>query len=193
MCIFKFLIDSVLRRNKGNTPWLIFLLRYSKFFILKHFDRDKFFYAESREEKKLLTWWLFLGPSPPRCRDVNCCCSPTIPSHIWFTVLRSRYKTNRKILLLVVNKFPYSQKSKNYFACNCLSRIRLFSIPDPGSGSASKNLSIFNPNLFLSSRKFDPGHSSPIRNLIFYPSRIPDLGVKKAPDPASATLLSRHS
>jgi hypothetical protein len=54
-------------------------------------------------------------------------------------------------------------------------------IPDPGSGSASKNLSIFNTKkLFLSSRKYDPGCSSRIRIQIFYPSRIPDPGVKKA-------------
>ncbi len=39
----------------------------------------------------------------------------------------------------------------------------------------------FNPKkLFLSSRKYDPGCSSRIR--ILYPSRIPDPGVKKAPD-----------
>ncbi len=37
--------------------------------------------------------------------------------------------------------------------------------------------------MFLSSRKYDPGCSSRIRILIFYPSRIPDPGVKKAPDP----------
>jgi hypothetical protein len=43
--------------------------------------------------------------------------------------------------------------------------------------------------LFLSSRKYDPwfsGYSSPPRILItVYPSRIPDSGVKKAPDPGS--------
>jgi hypothetical protein len=44
---------------------------------------------------------------------------------------------------------------------------------------------------FLSSRKCDPGWSSRIRILTFYPFRIPDPGVKKAPDPGSgsATLL----
>ncbi len=85
------------------------------------------------------------------------------------------------------------------------SRIRLFSIQDPGSelspsripgpGSASKNLSILTPKKpkkwFLSSRKCDPGCSSRIRMLTFYPSRIPDPGVKRAPDPGSgsATLF----
>jgi hypothetical protein len=60
-------------------------------------------------------------------------------------------------------------------------RIRIFSIPDPGS--TSKNL------IILSSQKYDPGCSS--RILTFYPSWIPDPGVKKAPDPgtSSATLL----
>jgi hypothetical protein len=70
------------------------------------------------------------------------------------------------------------------------SRIRTVSIPDPGS--ASKNLSILTPKKktkkwFISSRKYeyDPGCSSRIRMLTFYPSRIPDPGVKKAPDPGS--------
>jgi hypothetical protein len=52
------------------------------------------------------------------------------------------------------------------------SRVRIFSIPDPGS--ASKNLSILIQKI-LSSRKYDPGCSS----------RIPDPGVKKAQDPGS--------
>ncbi len=45
--------------------------------------------------------------------------------------------------------------------------------------------------VFLSSKKYDPGCSSRIRMLSFYLSRIPDPGVKKAPDPGSgsATLI----
>ena len=74
----------------------------------------------------------------------------------------------------------------------CLSRIRIFSIPDPGSrvkkipgsGSASKNLSILTQKMFLSwvvsSGKYDPGCSSRIRILNFYQSRIQ--GSKKSPD-----------
>ncbi len=59
----------------------------------------------------------------------------------------------------------------------CLSRIWRVSIPDP----------------HLSSRKYDTGCSSQIRiRILFflYPSRIPEPGVKKAPDPVSrsATL-----
>ncbi len=47
-----------------------------------------------------------------------------------------------------------------------------------------KEFKYFNPKkLLLSSRKYDPGCSSRIRILIFYPPRIPDPGVKKAPDP----------
>ncbi len=79
------------------------------------------------------------------------------------------------------------------------SRIRIFSIPDPGS--ASKNFKYFNPKKwFLSSRKYDPGCSSQIR--IPDPGsrgqtgtgswiqgskrhRILDPGVKKASDPRS--------
>jgi hypothetical protein len=63
------------------------------------------------------------------------------------------------------------------------SRIRLFSIPDPnclypGSRIRIKEFKYFNPKKwFLSFRKYDPGSSSRIRMLTFYPSRIPD------PDP----------
>jgi hypothetical protein len=64
-----------------------------------------------------------------------------------------------------------------------------FSITDPGSmvkktpdpGSSQKDLSIFYPNLLLSSWKH---HSGCLL-------RIPDPGVKKAPDPGSATLALR--
>jgi hypothetical protein len=76
------------------------------------------------------------------------------------------------------------------------SQIGTVSIPGPGS--AWKNLSILTPKetkkWFLSSRKYDPGCSSRIRILTFYPSRIPDPGVKKAPDPGSgsATLVPNH-
>jgi hypothetical protein len=74
----------------------------------------------------------------------------------------------------------------------CLSRIRLFSIPDPGSKLFPSRIRIkefkyFNPKKwFTSSRKYDPGCSSRIRILTFYPSRI-----KKAPDlgSGSATLF----
>jgi hypothetical protein len=61
------------------------------------------------------------------------------------------------------------------------SRIRNFSIPDPGS--ASKNLSILSPKNYLQAldnmiRVAHPGSRSWIRILTFYPSRIPDPGVK---------------
>jgi hypothetical protein len=71
------------------------------------------------------------------------------------------------------------------------SRIQLFSIPDPNClhpGSASKNFSVLTQKKwFLSSRKYDPGCLSwvPDPDADFYPSRIPDPGVKKAPDPGS--------
>ncbi len=87
----------------------------------------------------------------------------------------------------------------------CLSRIPLFSIPDPGSElcisipdpGSSKNLSILTPKKakkwFLSSKKYDPGCSFriPDPDADFFPSRIPDPGVKKAPNPGSATLPLR--
>ncbi len=53
----------------------------------------------------------------------------------------------------------------------CLSRIK--NIPVPGSASKKLTFKCFYPKkLFLSSRKYDPGCSSRIRILIFYPSRI---------------------
>ncbi len=75
--------------------------------------------------------------------------------------------------------------SRNFFS----SRIRTVSIPDPGS--SLKNLSILTPKKakkwFLSSKKYDPSCSSriPDPDADFLPSRIPDPGVKKAPNPGS--------
>jgi hypothetical protein len=62
------------------------------------------------------------------------------------------------------------------------SRIRIVSIPDPGS--ASKNLRILSQKkLFLSSRKYDSGCSFRIRILTFYPSRIQGSKRHQIPDP----------
>ncbi len=73
----------------------------------------------------------------------------------------------------------------------CLSRI-----PDPKKfypGSRIririKEFKYFYPKkFFLSSRKYHSGCSSRIQILIFYPSRIPDPGVPKAPDPGSGSV-----
>ncbi len=73
----------------------------------------------------------------------------------------------------------------------CLSRMRFFhpgsrfeKIPDPGSGSSSKNLSIFTPkNCFLSFWKYDQGCSSRVRILIFYLSRIQGSKSHRIPEP----------
>jgi hypothetical protein len=76
------------------------------------------------------------------------------------------------------------------------SRIRLFSIPD-----LHKKFKYFNPKKWFPDPDFlpvpDPGSrgqkGTGSRILTFYPSRIPDPGVKKAPDPGygSATLVNR--
>ncbi len=69
----------------------------------------------------------------------------------------------------------------------CLSRIRIFSIPDP-----HQTIEVFlHKKLFLSSWQYDPGCSSQTQILDFFLS-IPDPGAKKAPDPGSvsATLLN---
>ncbi len=69
----------------------------------------------------------------------------------------------------------------------------------PGSRILIKELKYFKPKKtkkwLLSSKKYDPGCSSriPDPDADFLPSRIPDPGVKKAPDPGSATLLTPPS
>ncbi len=70
----------------------------------------------------------------------------------------------------------------------CFSRSRILdpNFFHPGSRIRIKEFKYFYPKkCFLTSRKYDPGCSSRIRILTFYPSRIPDPGVKKAPDPRS--------
>jgi hypothetical protein len=67
-------------------------------------------------------------------------------------------------------------------------------IPDPnclhpGSRIRIKELKYFNPQKNLSSRKYYPGCSSRIPDPDSDFLSIPDLGVKKAPDPGSATLF----
>ena len=68
------------------------------------------------------------------------------------------------------------------------SRVRLFSIPHPGSRIPDPHQ---NPKeWFQSSRKYDPGCSSRIRILTFYPFRIQRS--KRKPDPRSTTLNIRR-
>ncbi len=69
--------------------------------------------------------------------------------------------------------------TEHLFQC-CGSGVKKF--PDLGYGSASKNKGIFNPRLFLKSRKNN------LRCLSWIPDpRIPDPGVKKVPDPGSVS------
>ncbi len=67
----------------------------------------------------------------------------------------------------------------------CPSRIRIFPSRTRTSRIRIKDLIILSQKWFLSTQKYIPGFSSRIRILIFYPSRMPDPGVKKAPDPES--------
>ncbi len=63
-------------------------------------------------------------------------------------------------------------------------RSRILIFFDPGYWIRIKEFKYFNPKkLFLSSRKYDPCCSSPIRIRIFYPSRIPGLKRLRIPDP----------
>ncbi len=102
------------------------------------------------------------------------------------TILRRMFKLFfykkgfKKSVLRIRNVHPGSTVVSEFFP----SRIRIFSILDPGS--VWNNLNIFNPKKwFRSSRKYDPGGSS--RILTFYPSQIPDPEVKKALDPGSGS------
>jgi hypothetical protein len=70
------------------------------------------------------------------------------------------------------------------------SRIRLFSIPDPGSRIRITEFMYFNPKKwFLSSRKYDPCCSSPIQGPDPYFLPIPDPGStdQNALDPGSGS------
>jgi hypothetical protein len=64
------------------------------------------------------------------------------------------------------------------FHGGCWDRIQNFSIPDPGT--ASKNLSIVTQKII-----------SKLSEIEFLPIRIPDPGVKKAPDPNPQQLPTR--
>ncbi len=66
---------------------------------------------------------------------------------------------------------------------------RIKKIPDPGSGSASKNLSIFSPKNCFKLSKIWSGMFIPDSDLDLYPSRIADPGVKKAPNPVSGSAI----
>ncbi len=107
----------------------------------------------------------------------------------------STYQCRQTIPILLILGLFYQRHLKLLFIGSvadpeCLSRIpdpTFFHprswIPDPnclhsGSRIRIKEFKYFYPKKwFLSFRKYDPG--------CFYPSRIPDQGVKKAPDPWS--------
>jgi hypothetical protein len=76
------------------------------------------------------------------------------------------------------------------------SRIPAANFFHPGSRICIKELNYFNPKKwFQSSRNYDPGCSSRIRILDFYPSRIPGSKRRRFPDPrsGSATLIKTKS
>ncbi len=101
-----------------------------------------------------------------------------------------------KIKTTVIIVCPVIKKESNTVADpGCLYWIPdpkfAFRIPDPGSKRYRilihiKEYKYFERKmLFLCSRKYDPGYSSRIRILIFYPSRITR---GQTPDPGSGTL-----
>jgi hypothetical protein len=88
------------------------------------------------------------------------------------------------------------------FACTnvadpgCLSQIRNFCIPDPGSKvkkipdpDPHQRMEVFLTQQIVSKlSEIYPGCSSRIRIMIFYPSPDPGSSGEKTPDPGSATL-----
>ncbi len=95
-------------------------------------------------------------------------------------------------------KIPWANQTEGFCSVadpGCLSQIPDLNFFHPGSEFFHPGLRIlikdfkyFNPKKwFQSSRKSGPGCSSRIRILTFYPSRIPDPGVKMAPYPGSGS------
>jgi hypothetical protein len=94
-------------------------------------------------------------------------------------------QVNPTVPLAHISSLSHDQRSVVEPGCSSRIPDPNFSIPDPGS----KRFRI--KKLFLSSRNYDPGCSSRIRTLIFYPSRIPGSKRHLIPDPGSATLDQR--
>jgi hypothetical protein len=103
----------------------------------------------------------------------------------------------QQIIIRFQISFPMTGKqakhhSPSFVDPGCLSQMRIFSFPDPrsdfflnpGSRIRIKEFKYFDPkNLFISSRKYDPGCSSRIRILPFYPSRFRGPKRHRIPDP----------
>ncbi len=95
--------------------------------------------------------------------------------------------------------YPVRNPTRSVPDPGCLSRIpdpnffhpgsRVKKILDPGSGSASNNLNIFNSKNYFEALRIMIRVFIPDPDLDFLP--IPDPGVKKAPDPGYATLPAR--
>ncbi len=82
-------------------------------------------------------------------------------------------------------KIPYRNQGSSIADPEFLSWIWI--IPGSGSTSASKILIILTQRIASKLSEIWSGCSSRIQILIFYSSRIPDPGVKKAPDTGSTT------
>ncbi len=89
------------------------------------------------------------------------------------------------------SKIRFSIPDPGYEFFHLGSRIRIYSIPDPGS--ASKNLSILAQKIVSKLSEiwsgFHPGSGSRIRIMIFYPSRVPGSKRHWIPVPGSASLF----
>ncbi len=90
------------------------------------------------------------------------------------------------VYLLPLNPVPDSE------SIHLGSRVKTITVS--GFGSASEKV-FLTQQIFsrVSYRKYDPRCSSRIRILIFYPSRVPVLSVKKTPDPGSLIRISNNA
>ncbi len=117
----------------------------------------------------------------------TCCVTSSSAGMFFYCPVKA---LSHEITIAYKRKFSWPYPEFSVADPGCLSRIRLFSIPDPGSELFLSRIPDFNPKKWFLSFMKHVHPESRIRILTFYPSRIPDPGVKKAPDPGpgSATL-----
>jgi hypothetical protein len=89
-----------------------------------------------------------------------------LPSN--YTFSKFSRSANRSVNHIFISSFWQKLTNDNLLSSvadlGCLSRIRIFSIPDPGSAFCIKEFKYFNPKKWLlSSQNYDPGCSSRIR------------------------------
>jgi hypothetical protein len=107
-------------------------------------------------------------------------CSTLLRLEVLKISVRASAGTTRPILISVLRIRDANPRSKFFTSRSPDPGSKRFSVPGP---DPHQIIYVYlTQKLFISSRKYAPGCSSRIQILIFYPFRIPDPGVKKAPD-----------